>query len=200
MDTMDSTLDETTLSTISLLEGRILRIEHLLYGHSTPQPKTTAVDSLQELELRFSKLLQHIRVYGELLRLYKSQPSLFQPPPSSQPPLDLSQDAIRATVLAAATSYPAIASSLTSIADTPIPDPAQSANLAALAPRMRGIEAIQLAQAAEISELRARSEIAVRQWHAYDVMGYADSMARVEGRIEMVDRAIKTIEKSREEI
>ncbi|KAI0425659.1 hypothetical protein F5Y09DRAFT_93825 [Xylaria sp. FL1042] len=197
---MESTIEDTTLSTISLLEVRLLRIEHLLYGSSTSQSTTSVIRSLQELEHRFSKLLQHIRVYGELLKLYKSNPTLFQSPPPSQPPPELSSEALRAIVLSAASSYPATASALTAIADTPVPDPAHSAGLAALLPRMKGIEATQLAQAAEIAELRARSEAAIRRWYTHDVMRYSDFVAGVEGCIERVERATRRVERTRDEI
>ncbi|KAH8167971.1 hypothetical protein CIB48_g240 [Xylaria polymorpha] len=143
---MESTIDDTTLSTISLLEGRLLRIEHLLYGSSVPLWTTSATRSLQDLEHRFSKLLQHIRVYGELLKL------------------------------------------------------SLSAGLAALLPRMKGIEATQLAQAAEIADLLARSEAVVRRWYKHDVMGYSDFVAGVEGRVERVERAVRRVEKTRDEI
>ena len=69
LDTMDSSLDSTTLSTISLLEARLQRVEHLLYGHAVQQPKTSAIRSMKELEHRFTALLQHVRVYAELLRI-----------------------------------------------------------------------------------------------------------------------------------
>ncbi|KAI1496250.1 hypothetical protein F5X99DRAFT_414299 [Biscogniauxia marginata] len=197
---MDSTLDETSLSTIALLEARLSRIEYLLYGHSSPQPKVSAARSMHELEHRFSILLQRIRVYAELLRLYKSQPSLFHPPPPAEPPSELSQDALRAVILAAASSYPATASALTAISDTPVPDPAQSAALAALLPKMKGVEATQLAQAAEIARLRARSEVVVRQWYERDVMGYSNFVAGVESRIEMAERAARRVQKSRDEV
>lgn len=65
---------------------------------------------------------------------------------------------------------------------------------------MKGIEATQLAQAAEIAELRARSEVAVRQWYKHDVMGYSDFVAVVEGRIERVERVVRRNEKARDEI
>ncbi|KAI8632700.1 hypothetical protein F5Y19DRAFT_471869 [Xylariaceae sp. FL1651] len=195
-----SSLDETALSTLSLLESRLLRIEHLLYGHSVLQSKTSAIRSMQELEHRFSKLLHHIRVYGELLKLYKSHPTLFQSPPASQPPPELSLEALRAIIFSAASSYPATASVLTAISDTPVPDPVHSTSLAALLPRMKGIEATQLAQAVEIAELRARSEVAVRQWYEHDVMGYSNFVAGVEGRIERIERTVRRVEKAREEI
>lgn len=66
---MAATMNDTTISTLSLLESRILRIEHVLYGHSNTVPKTSAIQSMHELETRFAKLLQHIRVYSELLKL-----------------------------------------------------------------------------------------------------------------------------------
>ncbi|KAI1112130.1 hypothetical protein F5Y14DRAFT_442864 [Nemania sp. NC0429] len=197
---MASSIDDTSLSTISLLEGRLLRVEHLLYGNSVPEPTVSATRGLQDLEHRFAKLLQHIRVYGELLKLYKSNPTLFQSPPASQPPPELSTEALRAIVLSAASSYPATASALTAISDTPVPDPAHSAGLAALLPRMKGIEATQLAQAVEIAELRARSEAVVRQWYQHGIMGYSDFVADVEGRIEQVERAVRRSEKARDEI
>ncbi|KAI0883933.1 uncharacterized protein GGS22DRAFT_166453 [Annulohypoxylon maeteangense] len=200
MEPMDSTLDKTTLSTISLLEARLLRIEHVLYGHTAQQPKVSAIRSMQELEHRFSVLLQRMRVYAELLKLYKSQPTLFQPPPPSIPPSSLSTDALRAIVLSAAASYPATASALTSISDTPIPDPAHTALLAALLPRMRGVEATQAAQEVEIAELRARSEAVVRKWYEGDVLRYAEFVATVEGRVERAERGVRRVERVRGEV
>ncbi|KAI0172607.1 hypothetical protein GGR52DRAFT_591119 [Hypoxylon sp. FL1284] len=200
MDTMDSTLDNTTLSTISLLEARLLRIEHLLFGHSVQQPKTPAIRSMQDLERRFSTLLQRVRVYGELFKLYKSQPTLFQPAAASQPPSELPLEALRAVVLAAAASYPAAASALTAVSDAPVPDPAWSADLAALLPRMRSAEATQLAQAAEVAALRARSEAAVRRWYERDVVAYSGFVAAVEGRVERAERTVRQIEKARTEV
>ncbi|KAI0835450.1 hypothetical protein F5Y06DRAFT_276303 [Hypoxylon sp. FL0890] len=200
MDSMESTLDNTTLSTISLLEARLLRLEHLLYGHTVQQPKAPAIRSMQELEHRFGILLQRVRVYAELLKLYKSQPTLFQPPAPSQPPSELPPDALRAIVLAAASSYPATASALTAISDTPVPDPADSANLAALLPRMKGIEATQLAQAAEIAELRARSEAVIRQWYERDVISYSNFVAGIDSRVERAERVVRRIQRARDEI
>lgn len=65
---------------------------------------------------------------------------------------------------------------------------------------MKGIEATQLAQAAEIADLLARSEAVVRRWYKHDVMGYSDFVAGVEGRVERVERAVRRVEKTRDEI
>ncbi len=112
----------------------------------------------------------------------------------------MSLEALRAIVLSAASSNPATASALTAIFDTPVPDPALSAGLAALLPRMKGIEATQLAQASEIAELRARSETVVRPLVQTRCYGIFDFIAGVEGRIERVERAARRVEKARDEI
>lgn len=222
---MDSTLDSTTLSTISSLEARLLRVEHLLYG-STATLDTLrnepATESLESLERRLHALLGRIKVYGELMKirmsfadfhllsrlicnmstdpsLDKSHPTLFHPPPSEQAPIDLTSEAIRATVIASAASFPATASSLTSVSDCPIPDPAQSASLAALIPRMRGVEATQYAREAEMAELRGRSEAVLRFWYERGIMTASRFVADVEGRIEKVERQVKKAERQRED-
>ncbi|RYP67432.1 hypothetical protein DL769_005764 [Monosporascus sp. CRB-8-3] len=198
---MESEIDNTTLSTLSLLEARLLRIEHLLYGHAVRQPKTPAFKSMSNLEHRFARLLQGVRVYAELLKIYKSHPDLFQAPPPAEPPSTLlPPEAVRAIVLSAASSFPATASALTAVSDTPVPDPALSAGLAALLPRMRGVEAAQLAQAAEIAELRARSEVVVRRWYERRVLDYSDFVADVEGRVEKAERAVRRAERARDEV
>ncbi|OAA60670.1 hypothetical protein ISF_05709 [Cordyceps fumosorosea ARSEF 2679] len=81
---MESPLDQTTLSTISLLESRLLRVEHLLYGSSTPPTQhDSALRQLTHLEKRFSTLTSRIRVYGDLLKICTS----FANPPSLAPTL-----------------------------------------------------------------------------------------------------------------
>lgn len=80
----NDTLDQTTLTTISLLEGRLLRIEQLLYGKtSAPTPLSStdsALSSLADLERRFAFLISRFRVYADILKLCA-------PPPFSHPRL-----------------------------------------------------------------------------------------------------------------
>ena len=69
---MGNSMDETTLSTLNLLESRLLRVEQLLHGQtavSTPSQTDSAVQRMNEVEQRFATLLQHVRVYEELLRI-----------------------------------------------------------------------------------------------------------------------------------
>ena len=129
----------------------------------------------------------------------KAHPSLFQPPQPADPPTDLSIEAIRSTVLSFATAFPGTASALTAVTtDTPIPDASASASLAALLPRMRGLEALQKAQEAEISELRARSEAVLRTWYEGRVLRYGSWVADVEGRVETVERGVRRAERRTE--
>ncbi|KAK0612486.1 hypothetical protein B0T17DRAFT_593439 [Bombardia bombarda] len=199
---IDDTLDKTTLATISLLEARLLRIEHILYGSCTPPsqaPAESATTSLAELERRFALLTRHFRVYAEILKIYQTHPSLFQPPPPSTPPTDLSPEAICATVLSYASSFPSTASALSAVTtDTPVPDPKLSVGLAALVPRMKGIEATQLAQEAEIAALRERSERVMRQWYEGSVLRYGGLVADVEGKFEKLEVGVRRVERFRE--
>lgn len=78
--------------------------------------------------------------------------------------------------------------------DTPIPDPSLSAELVSLLPRMKGLEATQTAQEAEIAELRTRSEAIVGKWYEERVVGYGNFIADVEGRVERVERGVRRLE------
>lgn len=74
MARMDDPLDKTTLATISLLESRLLRIEHLLYGttaspFSNQNQHETAIQKMDALERRFTRMTSQIRVYAELLKI-----------------------------------------------------------------------------------------------------------------------------------
>ncbi|KAH8662375.1 hypothetical protein BX600DRAFT_318954 [Xylariales sp. PMI_506] len=195
-----ASLDETSLETLSYLEGRLLRIEHILYGHATYPAKDAAISSVEQLEHRFATLLQRVRTYAELLKIYNSHPTLFDAPStSSTPPASLTPAALAQVVLASSTMYPAAASSLTSINDTPIPDAALSASLVALLPRMKGIEATQQAQQTEIAELRGRSEALIRRWYEGTVLGYGAFIAGAEGRLERAERQVRRVEKARDD-
>jgi len=82
--------------------------------------------------------------------------------------------------------------------DTPIPDPALSATLVALQPRMEGLRRVQHAQEAEIAVLRARSERVLKQWYEGRVLGYAQFLADVEGQVEKAERVLRRAERARQ--
>lgn len=73
---MATTMDDTTLSTLDLLESRLLRIEHLLYGQAVSPALAqdrSAVEKISQLDRRFSHLLDKFRVYAELIKICTSQ-------------------------------------------------------------------------------------------------------------------------------
>ncbi|KAL4729214.1 hypothetical protein ACLX1H_003625 [Fusarium chlamydosporum] len=198
---MAANMDETTLSTLDLLESRLLRVEHLLYGQSQSPSLAqdlSATDQIGQLERRFSNLLYDFRVYHELMKIYRAHPDFFHAPEPSEPPSHLDIDAIQSIVLASASAFPATLSSLTAIKDSPIPDPADSAALVALRDRMKAIEATQTAQAAEMADLRQRSETAVRAWYETGVLNNSKAMADLESRVEFVERQVRRAEREQE--
>jgi hypothetical protein len=77
VDGMDNPLDQTTLTTIALLESRLLRVEHLLHGRTSSQPhvlQDSAVQKMKDLERRFALMVSHFRVYSELLKICQFPP------------------------------------------------------------------------------------------------------------------------------
>lgn len=201
---MDDPLDKTTLATISLLESRLLRIEHLLYGttaspFSSQTQHDAALAKMDGLERRFSRMISQIRVYAELLKIYKSNPDLFHAPPPTQPPSQLDSEAVQSIVLSAASSFPATLSALTAVKDIPVPESSASANLISLTQRMKAIEATQVAQAAEISALRSRSEALVRSWYENGAVVNSQVLAHTEGKIQRVEREVRRRERIIEE-
>ncbi|EWZ42569.1 hypothetical protein FOQG_04575 [Fusarium oxysporum f. sp. raphani 54005] len=215
---MATNMDETTLSTLDLLESRLLRIEHLLYGQNQSPALAqdqSAASHLNKLERRFSMLLSDVRVYHELMKictyqeyfevsihtkplLDRAHPDFFHSADPSEPPSQLDIDALQSIVLASASAFPATLSSLTAIKDSPIPDPADSAALVALQDRMTAIEATQIAQAAEMADLRQRSEIAVRSWYETGILDNSKTMANLESRVKVVERQVRRTERELE--
>ncbi|KAF7546872.1 hypothetical protein G7Z17_g8129 [Cylindrodendrum hubeiense] len=195
-------MDQTTLSTLDLLESRLMRVEHLLYGQTVSPSLAqdySAVEKIGDLEKRFSILTSKIRVYGELLRIYKSHPDFFHTADPSDPPSQLSIDAVQSIVLASASSFPSTLSSLTAIKDSPIPDPAESTTLIVLGDRMKAIEATQVAQVAEMADLRRRSERIIRSWYESGVLNNSSVMADLESRVELAERQVRRAERELDE-
>lgn len=129
----------------------------------------------------------------------KSNPDLFHSPDASVPPSQLSSDAIQSIVLSQAPAYSSALSSLTAIQDSPIPDPSESASLIALTDKMKAIEATQIAQLAEMSELRRRSEMVIRAWYENWVLNNSQSLADVETRVERIEKQIRQRERAFED-
>lgn len=102
-------------------------------------------------------------------------------------------------VLAAASSFPATESALRAVNDCTVPDPAQSATLISQMERMKGIEATQVAQAAEMAELRTKSEEVIRRWYEGNALGVSEFIADVESRATGIEKAVRRAERAKAE-
>lgn len=128
----------------------------------------------------------------------KAYPSLFLDPEPSTPPPDMPLDAVKSIVLASASSFPATESALRAVNDCQVPDPAQSAALISQMERMKALETTQLAQAAEIAELRTRSEKVIRGWYEDNALASSEFIAEMEHRVSLVERLVRRAEKEEE--
>ncbi|KKF96639.1 hypothetical protein CFO_g1037 [Ceratocystis platani] len=69
-------LDDITLGTLSALESRLNRVEHLLCGQKAVtlgSDEEPASKRLEGIERRLNGLVSRVRVYGELLRIHPAQ-------------------------------------------------------------------------------------------------------------------------------
>jgi len=73
----------------------------------------------------------------------------------------------------------------------PVPPAELSAQLISLQPRVAKVEALQVAQNAEIAELRERSAAVIQRWYTMDILRAGDSLAELEGRVEQVERDVR---------
>lgn len=76
--TMDNTMDSSTITTLQLLESRLLQLEHMVYGESPVSVPTSdevsVARQLENLDRRFQALISRVRVYKELHRICKLSP------------------------------------------------------------------------------------------------------------------------------
>lgn len=118
-------------------------------------------------------------------------PDIFQSIGAAELPTTLDSSSLLSIVLASASAYPATASRLTSISDLPIPAASLSAQLIELQPRVARTEALQMAQSADMAELRQRTAAVLQRWYAVDVLGAGESWAELEGRVRHVEQRIR---------
>lgn len=101
--------------------------------------------------------------------------------------------------MSCATSFPETASRLNSLKDLPIPPAGASTSLIALQPRLEALKTLQDVQAAEISELRARSAAVLERYYEISLVSGGECWAEYEERVETVERAVRRIEVARQE-
>lgn len=63
---------------------------------------------------------------------------------------------------------------------------------------MKAIETTQIAQAAEIADLRKRSETVIRSWYETGVIDNSRTMADLESRVAIVERQVRRAERELE--
>lgn len=74
--------------------------------------------------------------------------------------------------------------------DTPVPEPASSAALIELLPRIQQAEVVQDAQAKRIAELRRRSLAVMERWYLVGVEGANSCFAEWDERTFWVDKQL----------
>lgn len=129
----------------------------------------------------------------------EKHPELFNataPPAASSLPLEERLS----VVLSAAPSYHATASQLSSILDTPIPPPQQSAKLGSLLPRIDKVEGRVHGIEVEVAELRKRSASLLERWYWVSVEEGNERVAEWDERLGECERVVKRAlrEKERE--
>lgn len=98
-------------------------------------------------------------------------------------------------MLSAASSFAMTASSLTSIMDMPIPDPGASANITQTIPAVSKLDLLQDFQAREVMLLKQRSISILQRYYTLDILKTGEYWTDVEGRIDIIERAVKRAEK-----
>ncbi|KAI9804388.1 MAG: hypothetical protein M1825_001286 [Sarcosagium campestre] len=208
-----SSPQETTLSTLSLLESRLCRLEYAVTGSgplerangvAAPPPDQTKIDAsstvahrVAEMEKSLQRLASRSKPLGDILALHARHPDFFHSPRDpSIPPTQLTTISLRAIVLASAPLYPTTASRLTSIVDTPIPSAESSAALMALAPRLARLELLQERQSRELAELRRRSAVALERHYEISILGIDRCMVEWDERVNVVEAGARRIEKA----
>ncbi|RPB05214.1 hypothetical protein L873DRAFT_1825368 [Choiromyces venosus 120613-1] len=200
---MADTLDKVAEETIHSLETRLRRIEFVLSGTSEdPISELFALRNagrensvqarLAALEHDLEKLCRESSTVKEMIDLHKNYPEIFKTHHHATSPSSstLTPSEKLSTVLTAAPSIHATSSQLTSIRDTPIPDPNVSADLIALMPRVNRAEVVQQTQAREIAELRRRSAALLERWYLLGIEGVNECFAEWDERTLEVDKLL----------
>ncbi|KAL7267565.1 hypothetical protein RUND412_009844 [Rhizina undulata] len=207
---MDVTLDETASATLHDLEVRLRRIEFLLAGScEDPSAELYAIRKsgrentirarLHALERDLFKVLSKSLKDKDMLELHSKYPEIFAPHPNHPPPSTLSSSEKAFSVLAVAPSYHHTASQLTSIRDTPIPDPTISTMLISLLPQIHRLEVVQETQSREIAELRKRSARLLERWYLVGIEGINECFAEWDERTLEVDKVLSRRLRARRE-
>lgn len=213
-DPPDATL--TALSTLSLLNLRLSRLEFLLTGTTSSQDADLQPPSargttrspqsissqLHVLESRLAALKRLDGLPGSLVRmvdtLRREYPEIFSsslnsPTSEGTSTKDLSLHADE--VLSHATLYSSTSSRLQTLQTLRIPPAIHSANLIGQGPRVKLLLERQDRLEAETAELRERSARAIREWREIEVDGMNELWDDWQERIKVCERTVKREER-----
>lgn len=94
-------------------------------------------------------------------------------------------------ILAAATSYPQTASSLTSVIDMPVPSTALSSRIISAQPELTKLEVVQDLQMKQVNDLKRRSVAVLQRWYSTDIVRAGEYWADVESRVSGIEQKVR---------
>lgn len=221
-DSLDNRIDPNliALSTLSLLNLRLSRLEYFLTGSSTPlknahrdlpansHGSTPDIQKrLRELETRLAQLKRSDGVSGNLIRMLdqmrRQYPELF--PHNRQsveqdvptPERELSTRA--SEVLSSSTLYTTTSAHLQTLQTLRTPSASLSANLINVRPRLQNLKERQVELDREIAQLKRRSATVVQWWMKTGVVGMGELWDDWEDRVTTCERSVRREERRRKE-
>lgn len=200
---------ETTVETLSLLEDRLRRVAFVLHGRADERDEGTTADSteasaiarLRNLEQSLQALAASSTAVGDVLALHTKHPELFHAPDSTHVSSTPAPSSLASLILAHSQLYQSLASKLSQLQSSSIPDVASATKLIQLRPRIEAMRAKQSAQTQELADLRVRSARAVETWYEGGVLRMGDRWADWEERLRAAEITLRRREaaKKREE-
>ncbi|KAF2843227.1 hypothetical protein M501DRAFT_994087 [Patellaria atrata CBS 101060] len=195
---MEQNLTQILLETLELLEMRLRRIEFVLHGDSDLMSNIPVKTRIEKAEDTLRNLGAKSSVVSDVAHLHSRFPDTISPQLDSDIPKEADLSNILAIILTEAPSFPATASQLTSLNDTPIPPTEAFASLAALQPRIAHVDRRQTKQALEISDLRTRTALSVLRWHEIMILGQGRCWAEFDAKMKQAERTVRREEFQRQ--
>lgn len=217
-DPPDATL--TALSTLSLLNLRLSRLEFLLTGSSSShdadlqlptrqdssQARQSVLSQIQTLSNRLDNLKRLDGLPGSLVRmvdtLRREYPEIFNlssTPLSSEPANTKDHSRHADEVLAHATLYTSTSSRLQTLQTLRIPSAAHTANLIEQGPRVKALAQRQDKLDFQVDELKERSVNAITWWRENEIDGMNELWDDWQERVKACERTVRREERKRRE-
>lgn len=217
-DTLDPEL--AALSTLSLLNVRLSRLEYLLKGYSAPTQDVSRNVSgvtasstsdiptrLRDLETRLNSLKRLdglpgnlVRMVDQLRRQYPEVLPLATRDASQDEAVSTHELSTRASeVLSNSTLFTTTSAHLQTLQTLRIPSANLSANLINATPRLQKLKERQIKLDQEIAQLKSRSADVVEWWMQTGVLGMGELWDDWEDRVTVCERALRREERRRKE-